>query len=145
MPIYATDQGWVLETRATGYALGLNRAGLLAHRYWGPRLAGPADYPPAPDPPGWASFNSPAQRTPEEYPGYEEMKSVEPCLLVSFADGVRGTVLRFASAELRDGATPELLVHLRDSAYPLRVTLHYRVHADHDLIERRVTLVNEGA
>lgn len=144
MPIYASDGGWVLETRATGYALGLNRAGLLAHRYWGPRLAGPDDYPPAPDSPGWASFNNPAQLTPEEFPGYEDMKFVEPCILAAFADGVRGTRLRFEAAELHDGAIPELHIHLRDAAYPLRVTLHYRVHADYDLIERRVTAENLG-
>jgi hypothetical protein len=32
MPIHATDPGWVLETWTTGYALGLNSAGLLIHR-----------------------------------------------------------------------------------------------------------------
>ncbi|KPV52928.1 hypothetical protein SE17_12610 [Kouleothrix aurantiaca] len=46
MPIHANDQGWVLETRSTAYALGLNPAGLLTHRYWGPRLPLPEDYPP---------------------------------------------------------------------------------------------------
>ena len=28
----------------SGYALGLNAAGLLTHRYWGARLSGPDDY-----------------------------------------------------------------------------------------------------
>jgi alpha-galactosidase len=144
MPICASDGAWILETRSTGYALGLNAAGLLAHRYWGPRLAGPGDYPPAPDSPGWASFNNPAELTREEYPGYEDMKFVEPCLVATFADGVRGTVLRFESAEVREGGAPELLIHLRDEAYPLRVTLHYRVHEAYDLIERRVVVANEG-
>ncbi len=41
MPIHTTEQGWVLETHAAGYALGVNRAGLLAHRYWGARLPYP--------------------------------------------------------------------------------------------------------
>ena len=44
MPIHTTEQGWVLETAATGYALGLNQAGLLVHRYWGARLMTPGDY-----------------------------------------------------------------------------------------------------
>lgn len=144
MPIYTDEHGWVLETRATGYALGVNGAGLLAHRYWGPRLGGPGDYPPAPDSPGWASFNGPAELTPEEYPGYEGMKYVEPCLMATFADGVRGTVLRLESAEVLDGPDPELRIHLRDAAYPLRVTLHYRVHAEHDLIARWATAANAG-
>ena len=89
MPIHVTDQGWVLETRTTGYALGLNRDGVLTHRYWGARLPRVMDYPPPLDPPFWASFESPAQRTPEEYPAHGGLKFVEPCLKATFADGVR--------------------------------------------------------
>jgi alpha-galactosidase len=143
MPIHTTDQGWVLETQTTGYALGLNAAGLLAHRYWGARLPEIADYPPAPNPKFW-SFNSPAQLTPEEYPGYEDVKFIEPCLKVTFADGTRDVVLRFESAEVRSGEVPELRIKLRDTVYPLHVTLHYRVHEAYDLIERWVTAANEG-
>ncbi|HEU5012024.1 MAG TPA: alpha-galactosidase, partial [Roseiflexaceae bacterium] len=134
----------VLETRATSYALGLNKAGLLTHRYWGARLPQPDDYPAPTNPRGWASFNNPAQLTPEEYPGYEDAKYSEPCFKATFADGVRDVVLRFDSAEVQAGDTPELHLHLRDTAYPLRVTLHYRVHEAYDLIERWVTATNEG-
>ncbi|MEI7770608.1 MAG: alpha-galactosidase, partial [Chloroflexales bacterium] len=144
MSIYTTKQGWVLETRTTGYALGLNDAGLLAHRYWGRRLSDPHDYPAAISPREWASFNGAAQRTPEEYPGYAGRSYIDPCLKVAFADGVRDVVLRYESADVIGGDTPELHVHLRDSAYPLRVTLHYRVHAAYDLIERWVTAENQG-
>ncbi|HNP71757.1 MAG TPA: alpha-galactosidase [Kouleothrix sp.] len=144
MPIHATEHGWVIETDATGYALGLNPAGLLAHRYWGARLNDPADYPAAPDPLGWASFNHPAQLTPEEYPGHAGHKFAEPCLKLAFADGVRDVVLRFEAAEVLPGDTPELRVRLRDSAYPLAVTLHYRAHERYDLIERWATVRNDG-
>lgn len=144
MPIYTNDQGWVLETWGAGYALGVNGAGLLAHRYWGARLLDPSDYPAAPDPGIWGAFNNPAQLTPEEYPGFEDIKFVEPCLKVAFADGVRDVVLRFAAAEVIEGATPELRIHLRDQVYPFALTLHYRVHEPYDLIERWVTARNEG-
>jgi alpha-galactosidase len=144
MPIHATDQGWVLETATTGYALGLNRAGLLVHRYWGVRLPAPVDYPAAPNPGIWSSFNNAAQLTPEEYPGYEDIKFIDPCLKVTFADGVRDVVLRFESAEVRAGETPELLIRLRDTAYPFQATLHYRIHEAYDLIERAVTVSNLG-
>src|SRR4051812_705927 len=99
MPIHTTAQGWVLETATTGYAFGLNQAGLLAHRYWGARLPAPDDYPPAPNPGIWSAFNNPAQLTLEEYPGYEDIKFIDPCLKVTFADGVRDVVLRFEAAE----------------------------------------------
>jgi alpha-galactosidase len=143
MPIHTTDHGWVLETRITGYALGLNQAGLLTHRYWCTRLPRSEDYPAAPHPSPWP-FNSPAQLIPEEYPGYEDIKFIDPCLKVTFADGVRTVVLRFESAEQHDGDPPELRIHLRDTVYPLRLTLHYRVHAAYDLIERWVTAQNQG-
>ncbi len=72
------------------------------------------------------------------------MKFVDACIKVSFADGVRGTVLRFDSSEVDESDIPELRIHLRDTAYPLRLTLHYRVHSAYDLIERWVTATNEG-
>ncbi len=53
MPILTNDHGWVLETQTTGYAFGLNEAGLLAHRYWGTRLPEIDDYPQTPNPSGW--------------------------------------------------------------------------------------------
>lgn len=141
MPIQPNPDGWVLETEHTAYAFGLNAAGLLAHRYWGVRLPYIDDYPPTPAPPNWASFNNAAQLTPEEYPGVNDIKYIEPCLKVAFADGTRDTVLRFDSSEI-DGEN--LLIHLQDTHYPLHLTLHYRVHPEHDLIERFPTLTNTG-
>jgi alpha-galactosidase len=136
------DTGWVLHTRKSTYALGVNSAGFLLHRYWGARL--PAEgVPPAPESEGWASFNGPGQLLPEEYPAWGSgLSYVEPCLKATFADGVRALELRFASADIVDADT--LVIDLRDSHYPLRVALHYRVYPEYDLIERRVSLTNEG-
>jgi alpha-galactosidase len=143
MGIQSSETGWVLETANTGYAFGLNASGLLTHRYWGPRLPYMDDYPPAVNPPGWASFNNPEHLTPEEYPGYAGMKFIDPCLKVIYEDGVRDVVLRFDHAEV--SGTDRLDVVLRDADYPLSVILHYRVHEAYDLIERWVTLVNESS
>jgi len=79
----------------------------------------------------WA-FNGSAQLTPEEYPGYEDIKFIDPCLKVTFADGVRDVILRFESAEVVEGEAPELRLHLRDVHYPLRVTLHYGIRSSYD-------------
>jgi alpha-galactosidase len=141
MPILQEKTTWVLETAQTAYALGVNYAGLLTHRYWGPKLPRLYDYPAPPNPPGWASFNNPAQLTPEEYPGYEDAKYTEPCLMLRYHDGVRGSVLRYHDSAIHGD---ELQITLRDSAYPFELTLHYRVHAAYDLIERWVTARNLG-
>ncbi|CAG0927386.1 alpha-galactosidase [Thermoflexales bacterium] len=141
MPITATFTGWILETAHTGYAIGLNQAGMLTQRYWGERLPRSEDYPPAIDSDGWASFNGPGQIVPEEYPAHGGAKYTEPCLKATFADGVRDVVLKFDRAEVRG---TELDLQLHDVAYPLEVILHYRVHEAYDLIERWVTVKNNG-
>jgi len=141
MPIHNQETNWILETEHTAYVFGLNEAGLLTHRYWGARLPRLADYPAAPNPQGWASFNNPAQLTPEEYPGNNDVKFVEPAITVSFADGVRVTELQLANSEVKDET---LFIHLKDSFYPLQVTLVYRPLVEYDLIERYAILHNSG-
>jgi alpha-galactosidase len=142
MTIRSSSSGWVLETKSMGYALGLNGAGLLANRYWGLRLPRVEDYPPAVDTLGWASFNNPEQLTPEEFPAHAGMKFIDPCLKLTFADGVRDVVLKFERAEVV--GEDRLDVFLCDAHYPLRVTLHYRTLDAYDLIERWVSVINEG-
>jgi alpha-galactosidase len=141
MPIHDSSSGWVLTTRDSMYAFGVNASGRLTHRYWGAKLPRLEDVPPSVDSVGWASFNGPAEIVPEEYPGYGGSSYVEPCLKVTFHDGVRDVVLAFQGSEIRDG---ELRLSFHDAQYALLVTLHYRVHEDLDLIERRVTLENRG-
>lgn len=141
MPVYQTAQGWVLETRSTAYALGVTALGRVAHRYWGARLPYAADYPAPPESLGWASFNAPDNIVPAEYPAWAGPSYVEPCLKLSFADGVRDTVLRYVDDAIDEET---LTLTLQDAHYPLTVKLHYRVHAAYDLIERWATLTNTG-
>jgi len=143
MPINSSPTGWVLETRNTAYALGLNDAGLLTHRYWGVRLPFINDYPVPANPDYWAA-DGPNHFTPEEFPGYGGTKYIDPALKVTFADGVRDVVLEYVDATITASSSPTLAIHLKDLHYPLHLTLHYRVHEDYDLIERWVTLENRG-
>jgi alpha-galactosidase len=145
MPIHSSNQRWVLETRQTAYAFGLNSVGLVTHHYWGARLPRLDDYPIPPDPRGFASTDGFHHFVPEEYPAEAGTKYIDSCLKVRFADGVRDAVLTFVDSSVADSSTPELAIRLKDVFYPLQVTLHYRVHTDYDLIERWVTLENLGA
>lgn len=143
MPVHSSSTGWVLETSNTAYTLGLNPAGLLTHCYWGARLPYITDYPVPANPVNWPNDGTP-HLTSEEYPGYGGLRYIDPCLKVHFADGVRDVVLSYENFTVQDSSTPELAIHLKDSYYPLHVTLHYRIHVDYDLIERWVTLENLG-
>ncbi len=142
MPIHTLPNYWILETRTTAYAFGLNEAGLLTHCYWGQRLTQPGDYPQPVNPMNWASFSGSAHLTPEEYPAYAGTKFIDPCLKITFPDGVRDVVLRFDSADITENDT--LSIHLKDDHYPLKLTLHYRVYEQHDLIERWTSIENTG-
>ncbi len=144
MPIHASPKLWILETRHSAYAFGLNSAGLLTHHYWGARLPRLSDYPIPPDPAGFASTDGFNHFVPEEYPAYAGTKYIDPCLKVTFADEVRDVVLNYVDFSVDDSPAPTLALHLRDSFYPLQVTLHYRLHEGYDLIERWVTLENLG-
>jgi alpha-galactosidase len=144
MPILSNDNGWVLETKSTAYALGVSAQGYLLNRYWGARLANLSDYPPPAYSIGWASFNGPGHLLPEEFPGYAGTKYIEPCLKVQFPDGVRDVVLQLTSASIGDGKTPELVLHLHDAYYSFLLDLHYRIHEELDLIERWAVVTNTG-
>jgi alpha-galactosidase len=144
MPVLVRENYWILETAHTAYAFGITPNGVLVHTYWGARLAGAEDYPAAIDLEPWASWSGPTHRMLEEYPAYAGTKYVEPCLKTTFGDGVRDTVLRFAVAEVITGDKPQVRVTLHDEHYPLRLVLGYRLHEQHDLIERWVEVKNEG-
>ncbi len=151
MPLHPLDSDrWLLTTDHTAYLLGLNADGRLVHGYWGPRLPYDDDYPALPtyshypfnsDAADEYAFTGAGHLVPEEYPTYEGVKYTEPCLKTAFADGVRDTVLHFQRAA-PDGE--RLTIYLAEAVYPLRVTLHYRAHSAHDLIERWATLENTG-
>jgi alpha-galactosidase len=139
MAIISMASGWILETAHTAYALGLNSKGLLLHRYWGTKLPRAEDYPATGESDGWASFNGAADVLLEEFPAYAGNKYIEPCLKLEFADGVRDAVLKFDSSQVLG---TELRIVLKDSYYPLVVTLHYVIHEEFDLLERFVTIEN---
>jgi alpha-galactosidase len=142
MAIISTKNAWILETTRTAYAFGLNSQGLLVHTYWGLKLPRAEDYPAPSESIGWSAFSGAADVLPEEFPAYAGNKYIEPCLKISFADGVRDAVLVFVSSQIENS---ELQIILKDAYYPLSVKLHYRVHADFDLIERFVTVQNNDS
>jgi len=141
MTIHASPNYWILETATTAYALGLDPGGRLVNFYWGTRLVGEKDYPVESDTRGWASFNDAGQLAREEFPAETGLKYIEPCLKAHYSDGIRDTVLIFEKAEQHDD---DLLIHLHDTLESLRIVLHYRVHAQYDLIERWVEVTNLG-
>jgi alpha-galactosidase len=128
---------WVLRTPRSAYVL--SHAGddvpLAAH--WG----APVDDDTAvalaqvPLAPGRSSWESPLDGR-EEYPADTGLRFVEPALALRFPDGGR-TVRWVHQAAQVDPADPgHLQLSYTELTRPLRLTLHYRVGAGHDVVER---------
>ncbi|MFN3266766.1 MAG: alpha-galactosidase [Deinococcales bacterium] len=141
MPIHTTPHLWILETNNTAYALGLNQQEMLVHTYWGNKLPRAEDYPLPAESIGWASFSGAGDVLCEEYPAHGGNKYIEPAIQTTFSDGVRDLVFGFVNSTVLED---ELQIQLRDVHYPFSLTLHYRIHANYDLIERFVTAENHG-
>ncbi len=127
---------WLLSGPASSYALRLTEDDELLHLHWGARigLADAEELAARPLPPHWP-FESRLDGR-EEYPVEGGARFVRPALSVR-TDEVRGTEWAFAEYEAEDGE-----LRLRFTDHGLSVTLHYRMRGD--VVERRVTLVNDG-
>jgi alpha-galactosidase len=147
MPILFDEERcvWALQGSVSTYGLGVDVEGCLRHLYHGASLPRIEDLP-AIDPPSLPqTFEPPGG--PEvryEYPAWGGMFYSEPCLKATFSDGVRDARLVYEGYWVSDGAAPELAVDLRDTHYPLRVSLHYRLFEEQDIVERYAVLKNEG-
>lgn len=135
---------WLLSGPTSSYALRLTDQDELLHLHWGPRIAlADAEALAARPGPKYRGFESPLDGH-EEYPVEGGSRFVRPALSVR-TDERRGTEWRFEAYEVdesdeSDGA--ELRLRFSDSG--LGITLHYRMRPATDVVERWVTLANEG-
>jgi len=143
---------WLAEMRSTSYAFGLADGGAaLRHLHWGaplPReaLAGLIDSAAGPPPRHELRLSMAPSERPDEYVPWGGLRFDEPSLKAEFGDGTRSVEWRFARYLVsRQGPTCTLEVELADTAYPLRVTLAYRVYDGFDVLDRWATLRHAGA
>ncbi|KIF77206.1 alpha-galactosidase [Streptomyces sp. 150FB] len=149
MPVisFAPDTGvWLLSTPRTSYALRVDETGAPCHLAWGPRLTlDEARQFVTPAAPPASSFEGRAPAG-EELPVDGGTRYGCPSLQVRFADGSRAFEWRPVGHRV-DETSPgrsELALEFTDRVHPLRVTLHYRVHEDSDVVERWTVLRNDG-
>lgn len=125
---------WVLYGRTTAYGLRL-AAGSVWHVWWGPALTlGQVAGLPLPP-------RDHDDILGEELPGEGGERFGPPSVRVVFPDGTRA-VEWVPDGYRIDGG--HLQVALADRYYPLRIELHYRVHADSDVVERWTVLTHTG-
>lgn len=128
-----------IDAASQTYAFGINDTNALQPVYWGQRLGAtdPLAAPHARE--SVASFDSSSTTTPNEYAGWGGGLFVEPALKVSFPDGNRDVVLKYASHSIRGN---ELTITLKDVDRDLEVELHYSVDPATGIVGRSAVIVN---
>lgn len=135
---------WLLSTPDTGYALQLQEDDVLRHVHWGRRLTMPqAVAVAAQSRVRRRSFEGGLDGT-EELAVDGGLRFGVPALQVRFEDGTRAVEWRYSGYSI-DDTTSTLDVRFEDRHYPLEIVLHYRVHADTDVVERWLSLRNTGS
>ncbi len=145
---HPSRQLWLLITTQSSYALGVTASGHLVNLHWGPRLSNFQDLPDATLAAAFASQDPALTAALEEYPAFGGLRFGEVAATASFHDGVRDLDLHYEQAESIEPQTstdlPTLLIRLRDSFYPLQLTLSYQLDTTNDLLIRSATFVNLG-
>ncbi|MBB5133258.1 alpha-galactosidase [Thermocatellispora tengchongensis] len=143
------ERTWAAVTATSTYLFGVEGDGddgRVVQWYWGPRLP-EAALAEAVRPRSWSGSGFADPREGDELlPVDGGRRWGVPSLQATYEGGVRSVELAFAGAvpaRAADGEEIELV--LRDEAYGLRVGVHVRCAEDTDVIERWVTVANEGA
>jgi len=134
----ATTRVFRMDAAKVSYVLGLNEAGELQTLYWGKRLP-KSDRFSAAKQTGASAFEMPVSTTPQEFVGWGGGLFVEPDLKITFPDGNRDLVLKYASHSL-DGN--RLFIVMKDIQLEVYVTLEYELDAETGILRRSATIEN---
>lgn len=132
---------WLLSTATSAYVLRLDEADSPRQVHWGRPLTLPAARALAlPAPPLVSSFDGVTDGDVELSVEGGAVFGVAG-LAVRYADGSGGVEWRYREHVIEGR---QLEITFDDRHYPLRITLHYRVFPDNDVIERWITLRHTG-
>lgn len=116
---------FVIDTENTTYAFDVKN-GYLNNAYHGKKIKSHNDIPLCAQVMSLQSTRSTLGRQREEYPAFGGMFYDKECLKVTFADGVRDTVLKYENFEISEDKNT-LIIFLKDEVYPLSVKLVYKI------------------
>ncbi len=131
---------FVLETKNTHYALGVDKHGYNRHVHWGKKCA-LTDYK-ASDIWDENSNHTELDMAKQEYTTFGGTMYRESALKVKYPDACREIELEFAGAKACENT---LTVVLKDKFYPLQIALKYRVQDNDDIITRWAEITNTGS
>jgi len=132
---------WLLSTPGTSYVIRLDDSDVPRQVHWGRSVTLKEACALGP---GWRRQRSSFEGTgggPELTAEGGAMFGVAG-LQVHYADGARGVEWRYVDHAINEG---HLSIRFTDRHYPLEITLHYRVFADTDVMQRWMSLRHTGS
>lgn len=131
---------WLMSTRESSYALGVDANGALQHIYWGAPLWRIDDLPSAIPRRDISSFDPRQMLENEEYPGWGGPRYYEPALKIAMADGNRDLALIYVSHRIEGNQLYLELADVRNAQ--MQVTLHYQVYPEYGILRRSASIHN---
>lgn len=130
---------FVIETKNTHYAIGVDERGLVRHLHWGDKVD-KKDY----DIPAIWDTNSnysDLDNAKLEYTVFGGKLYRNCAFKCTYADGCRDSVFLFENAEETENS---LAITLVDKAYDVRIKLHYLFSKNDDIITRFAEVINDS-
>jgi alpha-galactosidase len=140
-PIHYDAQTHVFRIDGAGisYIFGVNEKGQLQSLYWGQRLDADDPFPSPISLPGHTSFDPSINATPQEFVAWGGALYSTPDLKITFPDGNRDLVLRYASHTIEGNS---LSIVLKDILLNVYVTLQYRIDPVTGILCRSAVIEN---
>lgn len=137
---------FILNTKSSTYAMGVDNDGVLLNIYWGRKLLEPSElkikHPTLKD---WVGNTEINYEYMPEFPGKGGLTFEESCIDVTFSDGVRDIRLKYSEFEVSETDTTETLkILLKDEYYHIQAELVYVLYKNLDLISRYAEIINTG-
>jgi alpha-galactosidase len=135
----AQTQVFRIDGAAISYIFGVNEKGQLQSLYWGKRLDENDPFPSPSSLPGHTSFDPSINATPQEFVAWGGALYSVPDLKITFPDGNRDLVLRYASHTIQGDS---LSIVLKDILLDVYVTLQYRMDPVTGILCRSAVIEN---
>lgn len=140
---FEESKTFLINTENSTYAFCVNEDNTVTNLHWGARVDYDFDLPSGEEMRRTCEWcDSPAVKR-GEFCAWGGRFYQEPCLKVTFADGVRDCILRYASHKISETGD-ELTLTLKDKVYPLYVDLIYKIYNGLDLIDKHSVIRNCG-
>lgn len=137
------NKTFLINTLNSSYAFCVNEDKSVTNLYWGARVDNEFDLPVVSQIKGCCEWSDSDETKRNEFVAWGHRFYGEPCLKVTYSDGVRDCELIYDRHEIFENGN-ELIITVKDKYYPLYVDLHYKIYDGLDLIDKWSVVRNKS-